>query len=281
VLGWRNKPGEYVFPGYTTDAPPIHFTLWPDGSRATQPHKANRPDRVLVLGDSFTQGWAVSDHETYAWKLQERFPAWEFLNYGTAGYSTYQALLILERYLAVSESPPKLVVYGFNDGQEGRNVAPFAWMNLLTLASRKGHVEVPYCLLGADGRLQRHSPERYPMWPFKTRSATVTFAEEWYERFKTRNRSRQARTVAELLVDEMNRASVAAGSKLLVVLLAGPVRFKAHYTEYLEDHGIESVNCGRHVWPPMIVPGEGHPNGMRHTLWANCIAERLRRGLLQ
>ena len=53
----------------------------------------------MVLGCSFVQGWALSDEETFAWKLQERFVRARVLNFGTAGYGTTQSLLALERYL--------------------------------------------------------------------------------------------------------------------------------------------------------------------------------------
>jgi lysophospholipase L1-like esterase len=104
LLGWRPKPGRYVYPVGVEAKTPIRFTILADGSRVTAGERENRVRPVLVLGDSFTQGWAVSDEETYAWKLQERFPTARFVNYGTAGYSTYQSLLRLK--VALKQSRP-------------------------------------------------------------------------------------------------------------------------------------------------------------------------------
>src|SRR5262249_12408647 len=69
------------------------------------PHAAHPPSSVrvsradpgaptaLFIGCSFTQGWAISDQETFPWGVQEHFPAARVLNAGTAGYGTYQSLL--------------------------------------------------------------------------------------------------------------------------------------------------------------------------------------------
>ena len=67
-LGWRSKEGRYVF-GTT----PIRMTFWPDHTRATAAAPVRADAAVVVLGCSFVQGWALSDEETFAWKLQERF----------------------------------------------------------------------------------------------------------------------------------------------------------------------------------------------------------------
>ena len=125
-LGWRSKEGRYVF-GTT----PIHMTFWPDHTRATAAAPVRADAAVVVLGCSFVQGWALSDEETFAWKLQERFARARVLNFGTAGYGTTQSLLALERYLeerkrthgAAAAKGPLIVVYGFSDFHTSRSIA--------------------------------------------------------------------------------------------------------------------------------------------------------------
>jgi len=177
-LGWRNKPGAYVYPGYTPDAADITVTIWPDGSRATGDREEASLERVVLLGDSFTFGWAVSDAETYAWRLHDRFSSIEFRNHGVGGYGTYQSLLVLRDLLARPTPPPRLVIYGFADWQAARNVGLAAWLRILALASRGGPVYVPYCTLGHDGTLQPHPPERYRPWPFAEHSFVVAALED-------------------------------------------------------------------------------------------------------
>jgi len=278
VLGWQNKPGEYVIPAYTVDASDIKMTFWPGGRRATQAQKQNRIHQILAVGCSFTQGWAISDSETFAWKLQQQFPPIEFLNYGTTGYGTYQSLLLLENDFKRSNTAPLLVLYGFNGFHESRNVAEQYWLKALSRASHRGHVYLPYCLMGPDGALERHPPERYPMWPLKGTFATIPFLEDCYMRFKTRGRATQRRVVTEKLLLEMNQLCREKGSKLVIVLLTAGAQDKLHYIKFFQKEGICFVDCVHPNYdsPEMKVAGEGHPKGAMNTFWADCIEEALR-----
>jgi hypothetical protein len=149
-LGWRSKEGRYVF-GTT----PIHMTFWPDHTRATAAAPVRADAAVVVLGCSFVQGWALSDEETFAWKLQERFTRARVHNFGTAGYGTTQSLLALERYIeerkrkhgAAAAKGPLIVVYGFSDFHAGRSIAEASWLRSLARGSR-GLGATPYATFG-------------------------------------------------------------------------------------------------------------------------------------
>lgn len=278
LLGWKSRPGAHLFPT-TASHGPLRFTIWPDGSRATGPRAIERATRVVLVGDSFTQGYEVSDEETFAWKLQQQFPAASFRNYGTGGYSTYQSLLRIKLALKGMRSGSTLVLYGLTDYQELRNVGDLSWLIGLSLASYRGHVYVPYCLLGPDGRLVRHPPERYPPWPFRETSAIVNTLEMRYFVFKTRARQQQVRPVTERLLASMAHASGGRDAQL-VVLLLGTATSHAHYARFLAARGIAFIDCDFPATPDLLVGGiGGHPNGELHTRWADCIAERLQDGL--
>jgi len=197
-LGWRNLSGRYVF----GNSEAIEMTFWPGGLRATGPEPLARERQVLVLGGSFTQGWAVSDAETYAYRLQEAFPGVEVRNLGTAGYGTLQALLSLERALEAAPRAPALVLYGFNDFHDTRNVATAQWLRMLSRVSQLGTVRTPYASLDADGGLIRHPPVRYPDWPLKRRLAAVALLEEWLTEVSGIARSQSAVAVTEALLLE-------------------------------------------------------------------------------
>lgn len=315
VLGWRNKPGEYFVPAELTKSNDIKITIWPEGIRATQTKKRrgattksvspelvegsyrsgelpektspknnfllstsikqNRGKRVLLLGGSFTHGLAISDHETFAWKLQQKFPSIDFLNYGTNGYGTYQSLLTLENYLMSSSKPPLLVIYGFIDYHEERNVAAWSWLKLLSLTT-KGPAQVPYCQIN-NGVLKRQLPESYTIWPFKKHSALINFLNDLYMKLKTRRREFQHRPVTEKLLIEMNTISKKNRSKLLVAMLYAKSRRKLEYTKFFQKEGISFVDCVHPDFdtPAMKVP-EGHPNGALNSIWADCIEEAVR-----
>lgn len=89
--------------------------------------------RILCLGDSWTFGANVSQADAYpeqlAVRLRDRFPgaAFEVLNLGVLGYSSFQGLRLMKR--RVLELQPDLVIigYGMNDasvaGYRDRDVA--------------------------------------------------------------------------------------------------------------------------------------------------------------
>ncbi len=276
ILGWRLKPGRFRYPGYTPAAPPISVTLWPGSSRATSGERLEQSRHVVIIGDSFSLGWAISDDETYAWKLHARFPDVEFVNYGTGGYNGVQALLRLEQHLATRAIAPELVVYGFNEDQERRNVAEGDWLELLTLMSRYQMVRIPYCLPDGRGGLTLFPPTAYPTWPLRQRLALVATLEKAFFRFVTRHRGEQKRAATELLIDRMSEVLRGRGSRLLVVLLQSSPEFAAHYAAHLGARAIAFLDCRPEgSWLPLMVPGQGHPNGLANTKWADCIARFL------
>ena len=117
-LGWINNPGGHV------DGDFGRATFEPDGSRRTKRHPIDKPrDVVLVLGCSYTLGFGVDDQDTFAWKLQERFPDFDVENFGTAAYGTYQSLLRFRRFLREGHPAPAVVVFGFAEFHGARDRA--------------------------------------------------------------------------------------------------------------------------------------------------------------
>ena len=108
VLGWRNRPGDYVMPPFAPGGSSIDVTYLADGRRATGPDDGRSGDDgdLIIVGGSYTQGWAISDRETYAWKLQLRYPKLRVRNHGTGGFGTYQSLLVLEEAVLLKGLQP-------------------------------------------------------------------------------------------------------------------------------------------------------------------------------
>lgn len=273
-LGWRSKKGTYTVPPYVQSGQSTSVTVLDHGRRATGVAEHGRQREIVLVGDSFTHGVAISDHETYPWKLQQMFPTWNVLNYGTSGYGTYQSLLVLERELPLLSSPA-VVIYGFFFHQEYRNVATPEWLRGLSTYQKRAHVYLPYVSLDAGGALVRHPPTRYPALPFVERSALLTFVADQYARFTGHGRRAQSRQVTERLVVEMKDLAEKHGASFLTVMLNGPEETMAYYTERFADHQIKVINCNFPLTNDMRVPGEGHPNDEMNTQWAECIQQEL------
>ncbi len=275
VLGWKNKPGSYLIPPYSSDAEAIKVTFLPDGRRATAEHPNPRPHTFLVFGGSITQGWAISDEATFAWKLQRKYPYVEVLNYGTTGYGTYQSILLFERLLSQSVRPA-LVVYGLHVVHERRNVGEAQFLRSLVRHSTRGHLDLPYCTLGSEGELQRHPRTRYPAWPLKEYLATTNFLEREYMDSRTSTRRRQKRAVTKKLLREMNDLCQSVQARLLVVMLGAFKKGEIlDYAKFLRTQRIDFVDCALDLTPDLIVKGEIHPNAVANDFWAQCIDEYL------
>jgi len=274
VLGWRARPGHHVVPPPSPNAAPAVFTFREDGSRLIG-REIGEGSKVVFIGCSLTQGWAISDHETFAYLLQVRFPSFRVFNHGTAGYGTFQSLLILEEILA-TQDPPSTVFYGLCEDHERRNVATPAWLRGLASYSRRGTVRVPYCTLTAEHRLERHPPEAHPEWPMRRSLALVNLAERRYATFRGRHRASQGRAVTELLLLELSRLAAAHGIRFAAVLLnTDRDDTKTHYVQYSRAHGIDMIDCAFPLTDDMRVPGDWHANAKMNGRWADCISPSL------
>jgi len=216
--------------------------------------------------------WALSDNETYPWKVQENFPSFEVLNYGTAGYGTYQSLLTLEKMLPLIKNPI-LIVYGFIQLHEIRNVASADWLVLLSRYSYRGHINVPYVTMDWNDHLHYHQPEGYSSWPFREHLVIVTKVEKLLTKLRTYRRTKQARPVTQKLLLQMNKVALNNQANFTVAIFRIKKDVKTSYVRFAQRNDIFIVDCAYPISEEMQVKGEGHPNGRMNSKWAACITE--------
>jgi hypothetical protein len=275
VLGWRNKAGRFVLPPYSPGESEVHTTNWTGGRRATGPADFRDRPTLALIGCSYTQGFALSDHETYPWKLQQAFPSVKVENYAAVGYSTYQALLSLENLLT-REQRPAMVIYGLLDLHEVRNVATSRWRRSLLGFPARGHVDVPYCTLDREGRLQRHKPERYHALPFREQIRTFGLLDEYFNRLSDPARESQKREVTEKLLIEMQQLCARRGVEFAVAMLSAETEeARSHYTEFCLTNGMTFVDTCYKKTKDLKVAGDSHPNDKATTIIATNIIHAL------
>jgi len=216
----------------------------------------------------------VSDDDTYAWKLQERWPQVAVVNRAGPGYGTLQSLVVLERELPKLRRPV-VVLYGFITQHEERNVATSDWIDMLATHSESGNAHVPYATLGAGDTVVRHQPASFPNLPLRDESAFVTLLERDWVQLEAWQRTAERREVTERLMFAMRDLTAREGATFAVVLLTASREGGEHYVQFLPAHGIDLFDCAIVVTPILRVPGEIHPNGMLHSMYASCIAANL------
>jgi hypothetical protein len=274
VLGWLNKPGHYVLPPHLPGGPKREVTVLPDHSRVTGASSRAGAERVVLVGGSVTNGYGLSDADTFAWRLQQSHPELRIVNFGTAAYGTFQSLLRMERVLDETP-PPSLVLYGFITQHEARNVATYDWLRGLALNSKRGHVAPPHVTLGPANGLERHPPEAFSIWPLADRLVTVRMAEDAYMHLLTFGRNTQGVEATKRLIGQMNELARRHSTAFAVVFLLAQDGKKEEYLDYFRRHRIPVLDCVRPLTEDNRIPGEGHPNARLNSVWAQCISEKL------
>src|SRR5262245_33984984 len=103
VLGWTNKASNKHEDGYTT----IDY-----GVRKNFDETMIRTGAMLAVGDSFTEGWEVKDHESWPAYL-EKLTSAPVINAGIGGYGADQTILRAEQLLPIVK--PKILLVGFHE----------------------------------------------------------------------------------------------------------------------------------------------------------------------
>lgn len=123
VLGWKLQPNLRNAPMY--DGKQVNSNS--RGLRGTSEYRYTKDPsgrlRVLVIGDSYTFGDGLDDHETYAAQLGPRMPGAEVINMGIHGYGHDQILLYFQR--EGFKYHPDIVVLGFVYYDLDRNLLGF------------------------------------------------------------------------------------------------------------------------------------------------------------
>jgi hypothetical protein len=278
ALGWVHETGTFEIAGGRA-------TFWSDTSRATsseRPDEIRRP--IILVGDSFTEGYGVHDDETFGWLLDARMPDRGVLNLGTAGYSTLQSLIMMEMLFDREEflhgvAEPDIVFYGFVDHHLARNVALPSWIRGLETHATGfgGPIQVPYALLEGAGGLQRFPPEAWPLVRWTKRSAFAALAvDAWMER-RTRERTPQMDAVAFALMEEMEDLAQESGVAFGVAFLFGSRALARHLDTSLRERGIAFLDCAPRnpTDPRFLDPETRHPTSLQHRLYAECLFREL------
>jgi hypothetical protein len=267
-LGWKNREGQFdmVDPERNT---PFRYTNWSQGRRATgdrepAPATANTPP-VLFFGDSYVQGYGLSNQQTFAWVLQKTHPELAISNFGTADYGTYQSYLAVLKHVR----GPCSVFYLFNSFHEGRNVAEPDWVRIVKQPPTG--LFFPYADL-ADGKLQPQESRGEMVWPVSRWLRTAALAQDYYLRIASYARVRQKREVTEALLAKMNEAVLAAGGTFTVILFDMTPEQRHDYREFVRSRAIRFIDCDHpeRTDKRLRLP-DGHPNEELNRLLAHWI----------
>ncbi len=274
-LGFRPIPGHYAI---TFD----HRWTWeltnlPDTTRITRlsesyDHPQPKPG-VWVFGCSFVQGWGLNDSETFPWKLQERLPNHDVVNFGVGGYGTLQSLLELRR--AFAERPiPRIVILAYSDFHDARNTRLNLWREATYSYDRFGSSAQPYARLDGPDRLRLfYDDGSYRFLELRQRSALFNLA-------ASRMGSREDATIDSQRVTELLLIQLAEECRQRGVnfLLAGiwPSEQTRAMLARMAQRGVATVDISVDPRDPANgIPYDGHPSAIATREYAEKVLAEL------
>ncbi|HEX6738506.1 MAG TPA: SGNH/GDSL hydrolase family protein, partial [Vicinamibacteria bacterium] len=241
--------------------------------------------RVIVVGDSFTEGWGVKEPDTYPRRLEALLRAaepgrWEVRNAGRRG-ADFPALLA--QFDEALRHQPDLVVYGMvpNDAERSEAFqAGQAYMNDWILDQARMTSGRPPRSGGVwRSRLLTLLADGWEGWRIDRASS------RWYrEMYQAPNREGWERTQAHLR--EIQRRAAAQGADFLV--LSWPLLVSLDRYPFAEGNEAVARFCreaglARHDLLPVlrthraeeliVHPADRHPNEIAHRLAAESLRD--------
>ena len=276
ILGWKPKPGEYIFSPWSEGGRKTKLTNFNDGSRLTGNNK--KKNKIIFIGGSLTQGWAFDDENTFAALLQKQIINYKIKNYGVGGYGGTQSFLKLKNIFN-DQDDIKMVIYGFIPHHEIRNIAGGSWMYLLEKNSRgtEGELSLPYASL-KNNNIEIHKPKKYFTLPFGDKSALIAKIEKRILKIESFKRSVQKTEISKKIILNMNKISEKNQAKFILLFLniqELPAKKYAAYNEFLKKNNISFIKCQFPLGEKYSVKGEGHPNKKGHQSISECIYKKL------
>ena len=274
ILGWKPKTGNFKFEPWSKNGNTTKLTNLEDGRRFTGKNQEKR--KVIFIGGSLTQGWAVDDSESFVWLLQEKKQDFNFINYGVGGYGGVQSLLKLKE-ISSNMDNINYIIYGFIPHHEVRNIASGSWMYQLNKASRgtEGKLLLPYASIKND-KLKIHKPKEYLKLPLGNISAFISKIEKRILKISSLKRSFDETKISQEIILEMKGIADKKNAKFILLFLNKlPDEKRAEYDKFFNKKNIQNINCYFLEGEKYAVEGEGHPNAASHKIVSDCIYRKL------
>jgi len=273
-LGWSTKVGQHIFKPWSDEGKITTLTINEDKSRFTGNGNFYKK-KIIFIGGSVTQGWAVDDLETFSSFLQKKTKKYKINNFGVGGYGGFQSLLLLEEIFN-NYNDIELVVYGFTPHHEVRNVAAGSWMYLLNFFSTRGFVKLPYGSIDKENNLVKNEPIEYIKLPFGNKSALIAKLEKRIMKIKSLRREYNQFEISKAIINEMNKISNKNNSQFKFLLLEGlPKEKNDMYEKFLIENNIPLIDCPVPYGQEYVVKGEGHPSPLAHKFVSECIYKKI------
>lgn len=279
TLGHTGIPGSFVATlptGYK-----FRTTHLANGNRITRPldsyDAASQKPEIWIFGCSNTYGWSLSDEETFPWLLQERFPDYEVVNFGTKAYGTVHSAMQLRE--ALKSKAPEVVILAYAEFHDRRN----------TLSRLRRKAMAPNHKLATppvhpNARLEngelRYSvePLEYQEFPLMRHLALSHYLEKAYMNHETKRHQNRAVTLA--IITDMAEL---AGKHEASFMIAGIEGATQETLDWAKDKGIPGVDISVDltIKENSNRPHDHHPSAVANKKFADRLEAFLRENILR
>lgn len=269
----------------TPHAVPLRFgaELCRGGAIEARPGGASR---VLVIGDSFTEGQGVREEDTFAARLDRSLGDAQVINCGRRGYDFPDLHDLFTRHLALE---PDVVVYAMvlNDPQRSEAFAARQQYIDDWILDRRRMVSE------GDGAPAPLTPRLWALLADRVEGMRVGAATtEWYRQMvQAENRGGWSATLDH--IGAMDRAMRERGGALVVALWPLMVELDGEYpfepthrviADALEERSIRFVDAlpafrGHDPATLWVHPSDRHPNERAHAIFAEHVQRVVRAAL--
>ena len=267
-LGWQARAGQYKLK-WPDRADPTVVTNWSNGRRATGEQEpsseAAKLPQVMFFGDSYIEGYQLSDSETLPWIVQRRHPEVNVSNFGEGDYGTYQCYLAIKKRV----HGPAAVYHELSWFHEKRNAADPSWLRIFK-PSPPGCF-YPYGVLRGDA-IEAHRSDGNLVWSLSRRLRSVALVQDYRDIVESYWRVRKQRQFTKTLLAKMDQAVRAEGGKFTVILFDEPQAQRVEYRDFLASQRIRFIDCDRpEMKDKSLRLPDGHPNRKMNELLAQWI----------
>jgi len=215
---------------------------------------------VMFFGDSYVQGYGLTDSDTLPWIVQKKHPELNVSNYGAGNFGTYQSWLAMRKWV----HQPATVYHLVNGFHEERNAAAPSWLRIFVHPPEGCFY--PYAELSGDALVERRSSGNV-VWPIARRIRLAAMINEYRDMLEARARMKDKRRVTEKVLLEMNELVERNGGKFVAILFDMTPEERPSYRAFVESHHIAFLDCDR---PEMkdrsLRQPDGHPLGRLNEL---------------
>jgi hypothetical protein len=276
LSGWTLLPGTFELLLAKRDRRSL-ITINQDSSRITSNHSVTEratSSGIVFIGDSYTFGEGLDNNETMAWQVQQQLPEINVYNFGVPGYGTCQSWLRVRKLLS-NGIRANVLVYGFSDFHEERNILAPQMDWVTAIRNSTGSSEYPRCYIAGSSIVVEAPRDWSLLISLARRSALAkSLVGIWLSLLED---SANSRRLTEALLLELNALSKKHGSTFLVFLQDLSIESHRHYVKFFTDNripysdGSTELANGQHRLP------DGHPGPETNRAWAEKIVADVQR----